>query len=157
MKRLGYIFCLLVMMGVASCSNDDADNLTQDVIIGTWKPVKEVGFASDGTPETFENTACEQTSRYTLASDGSFTYSEFHDETGGGCVPDESYIIDGIWSSIATGQYQFDFNYFNANTQQTESDSQIPDKVTFSDANTVMRIIELVEEGEEYIEFVRVN
>ena len=156
MTKLNFIGYLLVLLGAVSCSSETTDNENQDLIIGTWKPVKEVGFASDGTPETFESTPCEQTSRYTLTPDGNFTYTEFYDETGG-CVPDESYIIDGTWVKLVTGQYQFDFNYFNANAQQTESDSQIPDKITFSNANTVMRIIELVDEGEEYIEFVRVN
>ncbi|MFX0556949.1 lipocalin family protein [Maribacter sp. CXY002] len=147
----------MALIGSISCSNEHVDIQDQDLIIGTWKPIKEVGFANDGTPETFENTPCEQTSRYILTSNGNFTYSEFHDETGGGCVPDESYIITGTWTRIATGQYRFDFEYFNSETQQTESDSQIPDKVTFSNANNLMRIIEQVDVGEEYIEFERIN
>ena len=155
MKKLDFINSTLILFLAISCSTND-DTLI-DPIIGVWKPIKEVGFASDGTPDTFQTTLCEQTSRYTLTADGNFTYSEFHDEIGGGCVPDESYILDGTWVKRPTGQYQFDFNYFNAQTQQTESDSQTPDKVTFSNNNSIMRIIELVEEGEEYIEFVRVN
>ncbi len=155
MKQLNFITRGIILIVTISCSNNGI--IIADPIIGTWKPVKEVGFVIDGTPVSIESTPCEQTSRYILTANGNFTYSEFHEETGGGCVPDESYIIDGTWVKLPTGQYQFDFNYFNAQTQQTESDSQTPDKVTFSNNNSTMRIIELVDEGEEYIEYVRVN
>ncbi|WP_166967397.1 hypothetical protein [Yeosuana marina] len=157
MKKIDVICYILLLIGAVSCSKETTINQNEDLIIGTWKPVREAGFASDGTPEVFEKTTCEQTSRYTLTANGNFTYIEFHDELGGGCVPDESYIIDGTWVKFTTGQYQFSFNYFNANTQQSESDSQTPDVVTFSNANNTMRIIELVDEGEKYTEFVRVN
>jgi len=145
------------MIGLVSCSNETTDNLNEDLIIGNWKPVKEAVFADDGTPEVFEKTPCEQTSRFTFASDGNFTYTEFEDDEGGNCVPDESYIIDGTWAKLATGRYEFRFTYFSSTSQQSESDSQIPDKVTFYNANTVMRIIELIDEGEKYLELVRVN
>ena len=157
MKKFDLTCYLLLMVGAVSCSNEATDNLNEDLIIGTWKPVKEAVFADDGTPEVFEKTPCEQTSRFTFATNGNFTYTEFEGDEGGGCVPDESYIIDGTWLKLATGHYEFSFTYFNSSTQQSESDSQIPDIATFSDVNTVMRIIDLGDEGEKYIEFVRLN
>lgn len=80
MKKLDFINSALILFLAISCSTND-DTLI-DPIIDVWKPIKEVGFASDGTPEAFENTLCEQTSRYTLTAEGHFTHSEFHDEIG---------------------------------------------------------------------------
>lgn len=157
MKKFDCICLMVVMLIAVSCTNDDADHLTQDVIIGTWKPIKEAVFADDGTPEVFDKTPCEQTSRFIFETNGNFTYTEFEDEEGGGCVPDESFILDGTWVKLGTGRYEFSFTYFNSSTQLGESDSQIPDKVVFSNANSTMRIIELVDEGEKYIELERVN
>lgn len=154
MKKINFIGSVLILLVAIACSTDES---TVNPIVGTWKPVKESGFSGNGTPEVVDKSPCEQTSRFTFDEDGNFTYTEFNDETGGGCVPDESYIIDGTWSRFATGQYQFSFTYYNSTTQQSESDSQIPDKVTFLNDNTLMRIIELVDESESYLELVRVN
>jgi hypothetical protein len=74
-EKLDLICFLLLMVGAVSCSNVTTDNLNEDLIIGTWKPVTDAVFADDGTPEVFEKTPCEQTSRFTLATDGDFTYT----------------------------------------------------------------------------------
>lgn len=141
---------------MVSCSKEAANTTAIDPIVGTWKPIKEAVFADDGTPEVFEKTPCEQTSRFTFEANGIFTYIEFKDESGD-CIPDESYILDGTWAKRTTGKYEFNFTYFNSNTQLSESDSQIPDKVQFSNTNLTMRIIEIVDQGEKYIELVRIN
>tara|TARA_R110002050_G_scaffold118625_3_gene236144 strand:+ start:51162 stop:51626 length:465 start_codon:yes stop_codon:yes gene_type:complete len=154
MKQINFISSVFIFLVAISCSTNDTP---ADPIVGTWKPIKESGFAANGSPEVFEKTPCEQTSRFTFATNGNFTYTEFDDDEGGGCVPDESYILDGTWVKLTTGRYEFSFTYFNSNTQQSESDSQIPDKVAFSNTNTTMRIIEQEDEGESYLELVRVN
>lgn len=156
MKLLNFISCLLLLIGMVSCSNEAPNTTALDPIVGTWKPIREAVFIVDGMQEVFEKTPCEQTSRFIFETNGNFNYTEFTDEAGD-CLPDESYIEDGSWDKLAQEKYKFNFTYYNSNTQLSESDSQIPDKVQFFDENNTMRIIELVEQGEKYIELVRIN
>ena len=64
-----------------SCSSNEEDSLSSNSIVGTWKPIAEVGVCSTGKEDVSVYTSCEQESRYifklhnnqSLETDGTLT------------------------------------------------------------------------------------
>lgn len=96
------LFCgiLIGLMIFSSCSNDDDNDINQNtnLIIGTWKPIKEVDVCSTGSEEIFDFDNCTQQSRYVFTS---------HDnpglETDGTIMITERNLENGECATIYTG------------------------------------------------------
>jgi hypothetical protein len=103
MKKLNLLFILITgLIILSSCSNDD-EGSEQNLIIGTWKPIKEVSVCSTGSEQVYDFDSCEQQSRYVFAShdnpdletDGTITITE-KSLINGDCQT--TYTVTGTWS-----------------------------------------------------------
>lgn len=98
MKKMK-LFCgiLIGLLVFTSCSSDDDASTVEELIIGTWKPVKEVDVCSTGNEDTYILDDCEQTSRITFASSGTINVIEnylFND------ICEEDFNATGTWVLI---------------------------------------------------------
>lgn len=73
------LFCglLIGLLVFTSCSSDDDASASEELLIGTWKPVKEVDVCSTGNEEIYILDDCEQTGRITFASSGTLSILEY--------------------------------------------------------------------------------
>jgi len=126
MKKLNLIFGILITLLVFStCSKDDNDKELEpsvNLLIGTWKPLKEVDVCSTGSESISEYSLCEQKSRLIftshsnpdLESDGTYKYIIFYDDTE--CSSDDeengTWSLDGEYLTITEGGYSSTPTYF---------------------------------------------
>lgn len=86
-----------ILMGLiifSSCSSNDDSNISSSLIIGIWKPIKDVGVCSTGDEVTNDYDPCEQTNRLTFNEDGSYSESSYY-LSGNECLLE--YEGDGTW------------------------------------------------------------
>jgi len=108
MKKLNLIFGILITLLVFStCSKDDNDKELEpsvNLLIGTWKPLKEVYVCSTGSESISEYSLCEQKSRLTftlhsnpdLETDGVFKSLSYYDNDDSDCYSHSEDV--GTWS-----------------------------------------------------------
>ncbi len=99
------LFSLLIgFLTLISCSkNDNNSESIVNLIIGTWKPIKEVDVCSTGSEQVYEYDNCEQQSRYVFAAhdnpdletDGTITITE-KNLVNGDCQT--TYSVTGTWT-----------------------------------------------------------
>lgn len=77
MKKLLLIF--LCAFTVACSSSDDDVKITEEIILGTWKPIAEVAICETGSTSTYRLTTCEQTSRFIFKEKNSYAYESYND------------------------------------------------------------------------------
>ena len=104
MKNLKVLIGILITLLVFStCSKDDNDKELEpsvNLLIGTWKPLKEVDVCSTGSESISEYSLCEQKSRLIftshsnpdLESDGTYKYIIFYDDTECSSEDEENYV-----------------------------------------------------------------
>lgn len=99
MNRLKLLFPFLITLFIlVSCSSDDNSviNSNSSKLVGVWKPVKEVSACTNGTEYMDEYNTCEQKSRVSFFSDGTYKYIAF-DNDEGECI-ENNFVETGTWS-----------------------------------------------------------
>ena len=137
-----FYFLLLILI-LASCSkkddtgSDDDMILEIDLIIGNWKPIKQVDFFEDSTSETYNYSTCQQQSRYIFESNGIYDFFNYNTDINGNCVITQvnPKFVEGVWEKLSEGVYKFTSTYFNSDTQQTEIQIYTSDEISFIDQN----------------------
>ncbi|TXG38654.1 lipocalin-like domain-containing protein [Seonamhaeicola maritimus] len=83
-----------------SKSDDGADSQTtlEQQFIGTWKPLKFVIVCSDGGNEIENYSACEQTGRLTISSNGTWSETYFYEYVDNMC--EEDGVDSGTWKIV---------------------------------------------------------
>lgn len=128
---------LFILLLFVSCSKDDTQNSSQDLIIGVWKPIKYVIVSFNGTEDVYDLNACEQKSRYTFTKDGIVKFEDFFNDNGI-CTSQTNFIhLEGYWERISEGKYKFTDKYYYTDTKTTETEISLPDKISFPNSNTM--------------------
>ena len=99
MNRLKLLFPFLITLFIlVSCSSDDNSvmNSNSSKLVGVWKPVKEVSACTNGIEYMDEYNTCEQKSRVSFFSDGTYKYIAF-DNDEGECI-ENNFVETGTWS-----------------------------------------------------------
>lgn len=139
MKKLNLLLAVLIGLSTLSCSSDDENTMSQDVVIGIWKPIKVVEVYKVANDVTYEASSCYQKSRITFASDGSYNQQIFSENKSGNCAEsNSSNFISGTWSKTSDNQYTFKIIEYNDKTQQNEIFTGDHDEITFPDQNTMI-------------------
>jgi len=109
-----YLLLILVSTLIISCKSDDEDNSNpEELIIGVWKPMKEVSECPNGDVFTYEHSECSQTGRMTFGESGYFQeIAKSGDGIGIGCGVD--YNDEGTWS-IENGNLSINYGSGNIN------------------------------------------
>lgn len=155
MKNSKLIIYALITLFIVSCSkdSDDTNDLAgDDLIIGVWKPVKDV-WMNNGAEEVEISSTCEQKSRLTFESNGKIKTLEFYeDEDNGNCIEDNFGFISGSWVKISDGSYKIITTYFDESTNMNETDTDIL-SISFPNSNTM----KILHDATDYSEFSRVQ
>lgn len=136
-KLLIYVFALLI----CACSNsDDPNEVTQDPIIGIWKPVREVVVFNDGHEESEAFTVCELKNRITFQGDGRFFMTDYPDSNDPNCEELVGNLyLSGEWVQLSKNQYRIELICYIPNCDQTIVET--PDLISFP-MNNIMRVHE---------------
>ena len=134
----GLLICLILF---SSCSSDEDSNFDPSsiigipsLIIGTWKPLKEVDVCSTGSEVIREYSICEQKSRLTFYANGDY-YTEYSVENGN-CL--DSLNERGTWA-------------LDGDTLKiTPTDEETQNPTIFKLSNTILRV-GFYEEGACYV------
>jgi len=104
MKRILLLFALILL----SCSNDDdnSQSESQNLIVGVWKPIKEIDRCPNQADDVYNLTECEQMGRLTFNSNGTLSDTGFN-ENGEDC--EISYESNSTWE-IRNGELFVDDN-----------------------------------------------
>ncbi len=137
MKNTNLFMCALLTLFIVSCSNDDDNNnsTSDDLLIGVWKPVKDVD--SSGSNDVYTYTTCEQKSRITFEGNGNLKLLSFYDDAEN-CIQDVGFV-SGSWEKNSVGNYKITTTFLNEDTQQNETDIETFN-ISFPTSNT-MKII----------------
>lgn len=135
MKKANLFMYALFTLFIVSCSkdNDNSNSTVDDLIIGVWKPVKDVD-SSTGTSEIYTYTTCEQKSKITIEANGNLKVLSFYDDSGN-CIQDVSFV-SGSWEKISEGNYKVTTIFFDDDTQQNETDIESI-SISFPNSNTM--------------------
>lgn len=142
MKKTIYI--LLSLLVLYSCSkNDDSVSsddevvIEVDLIVGNWKPIKQVNFYEDETSDAYNYSTCQQQSRFIFKLNGDFDVFSYNPDGNGNCVITQLNLnfIDGVWERLSEGVYKITSTFFNNTTQEYETRINITDEILFLDAN----------------------
>ncbi|WP_027137150.1 lipocalin-like domain-containing protein [Gaetbulibacter saemankumensis] len=97
MKNSIKIVLVLILVIIAGCSsNDDEPKPESNLLIGVWKPIKFVYVCTDLNDEEF-STACEQTGRLTMRSNGTWTETYFYEYNN---VCEDDGESSGTWKIV---------------------------------------------------------
>lgn len=155
MKKANLFMYALLTLFIVSCSkeSDDTNDLAgDDLIIGVWKPVKDV-WTNDGVREEYTYNTCEQKSRLTFESNGKIKTLEFYeDEDNGNCIEDDYGFVSGSWEKNSDGSYKIITTYFDESTNMNETDTDII-SISFPNSNTM----KILHDATDYSEYSRVQ
>lgn len=148
-----FTYVLLFTFLIVSCSKDDNNNNTtaDDLLIGAWKPIKDVD-SSSGSNDVYTYNTCEQKSRITFEASGNIIALDFYeDENTGDCIDHSSDFVSGSWEKTSLGNYKVTTTYYDDYTQQnvTYTDTY---SISFPTSNTM----KIVTDSSYYIEYTRV-
>lgn len=152
MKKANLFMYALFTLLIVSCSKDDDNNnsTSDDLIIGVWKPVKDVD-SSSGSNDVYTYTTCEQKSKMTFDASGNIIALDFYeDESTGNCTQDSSFS-SGTWEKISEGNYKITSTYYDDSTKKNETYVDTYN-ISFPTANTMKIVID----NSYYIEYSRV-
>jgi hypothetical protein len=118
-----FIFLLVTLVGLTSCSsNDDDATLNADAIIGTWQ------LESNVEAGTERSTPCTRQSTITFLANGNSTNVDVEDSTNNDCESNNSTFN---WENTGDANYKLDFG--NGQIQTL--------KFTFSENNSKFSIV----------------
>ena len=127
-------FCGLYLIVFSSYDSDEDSDADSLLIIGTWKPLKEVDVCSTGSEVIREYSICEQKSRLTFYANGDY-YTEYSVENGN-CL--DSLNERGTWA-------------LDGDTLKiTPTDEETQNPTIFKLSNTILRV-GFYEEGACYV------
>ncbi|MDO9038732.1 MAG: hypothetical protein Q7U59_10345, partial [Lutibacter sp.] len=119
MKKLNLFIYALLTLFIVSCSKDSDDNNDlsgDDLLIGVWKPVKDV-WTYDGVSEEYAYNTCEQKTRLTFEGNGNIKILSFYDdEDNGNCIEDNFGFVSGSWTKISEDSYKIVTTYYDEDT-----------------------------------------
>jgi len=98
MKNL-ILLLSVVVLTFTSCNSDDDSALQEDSFVGIWTNSK-ILFNSNEQPID----DCDRQSTFSIKSDGTFTESAYHSDTGGSCVFE--FEEPGTWENLGNGIYR---------------------------------------------------
>ncbi|TCI84512.1 lipocalin family protein [Tenacibaculum sp. M341] len=144
MKKISLILFLVLNSLLVSCSsNDNDENITQDLLIGKWKRFKNETICSSGSESSEEYSACQQNGTITFKSDGTFVdepYIFFNNN----CEVDGVYngsweVIDGELftkqngnaSSKKVDYFQISDNSLKIGSKSTPCDNESSDSIKY--------------------------
>ncbi|MFZ2284020.1 MAG: hypothetical protein WAV86_09105 [Lutibacter sp.] len=155
MKNSKLIIYALITLFIVSCSKDSDENndlAGDDLLIGVWKPVKDV-WTYNGAEEVEISSTCEQKSRLTFEGNGNIKILSFYeDEDNGNCVEDNFGFISGSWVKISAGNYKVTTTYFDEFTNKNETDTETI-SISFPNSNTM----KILYDATDYSEYSRVQ
>lgn len=96
MKNLILLLSVFAL-ALTSCSNDDDNSSSQDLLIGTWNYSRSF---EDGVEITLSD--CEKQETQVFNADGTFSIT-FYDDFDGPCVEDLTFT--GTWSNTGNSVY----------------------------------------------------
>lgn len=105
MKTIRLLSLALLTLILFSCSSND-NNLSQNSIVGVWKPIKSVDICPDEQPTSRDYSICQQKYRVIFYENGNWEETEYEDYNG--CTLDD--IINATWS-VSNGKL-----YYNGKT-----------------------------------------
>lgn len=155
MKKLNLSIFALLTLFIVSCAKDSDDNNDlsgDDLLIGVWKPVKDVE-TYNGVEEVYIYNTCEQKSRFTFEANGKLKILDFYeDEDNGNCIDYSSFFISGSWGKNSDGSYKIITTYYDESTNTNETDTDII-SISFPNSNTM----KILHDATDYSEFSRVQ
>lgn len=98
MKKL-ILLLSVIAFAFTSCSKDDNNDTSQDLLIGTWTYSNSL---EDGVEISLSD--CEKQETWINDADGTFTVTVY-DDIDGPCV--ENGTISGTWENSGNGVYTF--------------------------------------------------
>lgn len=109
MKKLVLLFGVFGLL-LSSCSNDDDNSSSQDLLIGSWKLHKiyenDVEVALD---------PCEKEGTIVVSANGAYSATTFEENLNGGCEPTD--VENGTWENVGNGNYTLTFEGFSSTEQ----------------------------------------
>ena len=131
MKKLMTILVLTLVVAV-SCKKDDKPKSKEDLIVGTWKPIKSVDVCDDGEGEDIETPdVCESNTRTTFHSDGTVEVLD--------------YYVDDVTDECVNEVSNYSWNIVNDNIVITG--------VGYNETSKIFKLTSTtLEAGEEYTE-----
>jgi hypothetical protein len=135
MKKLVIVLAAFIL----SCSAEDTNTSTQsqDLIIGTWGPVKLTEYPSNGPEIVTPSTDCYKKSRVHFRANGDLDQVSFY-QNDGTCKQrqEDANLESRTWKKIGEGIYRFT-EVRKTSTGELTENSNTPDKISFSDNNTM--------------------
>ena len=153
MKKLYLIFTILIGLSVLSCSSEDENKISQDLIIGKWKPRKFIEVFSDAGEIKQELSDCYQQGEISFYSNSDFSRQYYYDYVNGECVgTNESNRVSGTWKKVGPNQFHISLYYAEENMHDLIGEM---DFITFTDSNTMRMIFfEGYEVDGDFLRFV---
>ncbi|MBR9845397.1 MAG: lipocalin family protein [Algicola sp.] len=129
------LFCgiLIGLMIFSSCSSDDDSNSNSPSIVGSWKQINEIDFCSTGSQDVLILNSCEQTGRWILSDNGTYTRT-FYELVDNDCILD--FTDNGTWeinngnltiTSNFEGSFEFTTFELTQNTLKIGADENSAD------------------------------
>lgn len=86
-KSKFFLFAIMCLLLLTSCSKDDDNTSTEpsNLLIGIWKPTKEIDRCPNQSDDIYNLTECEQMSRLNFNENGTFN-SVSYNENNNDCV-----------------------------------------------------------------------
>ncbi len=139
MKNSKLLFLITILIiGIYSCSNDDEiEIISNDMIVGIWKPSVEIYFMPNGTQISQDFNDCVKTNTLNFKGNGNFESTTYDQDANGNCVEtsDHSQIIEARWEKLRDMKYRISTKIkINNQTQTTVLE---PDAIIFQDMNTI--------------------
>lgn len=134
MKKLLFLIPFILL----SCSKDEANENSDDPIVGTWKPIGNVDMYEFNSYEEnlFEESECEQRSRLTFEMNGKASYVEYSEVYEGNevvaCEIEEDDSKIAFWRKLDnTYEYKLDTEGADFTTGEAERIVVIGDELRF--------------------------
>jgi len=153
MKRLNLIFIILIGLSILSCSSEDENKISQDLIIGKWKPRKFIEIFSEAGEINQELSVCQQREEISFYPNADFSRQYFYDYVNGECTgTNENNRVSGTWKKVGPNQFHISPYYFAEETMHDLIGDM--DFITFIDSNTMrMMYIKGYEIGGDFLRF----
>ena len=100
-KPILFLLCAFTLL--TGCPKDDEmiiEPSTQELLIATWKPVRDVEVCSGGGQEVYNYNSCEQNGRLMFNTGGTLNVSIYFEQQNGDCLEED----------VLSGTCNFNYN-----------------------------------------------
>lgn len=96
---LNFTLLLSLSFLLINCSsNDDSDSKSKSfLVVGSWKPIKDVYVCSTGSDDVYAHSTCEQKSTLIINTNGDFSQLSFYEDFNNNCIADDDYALNETW------------------------------------------------------------